>query len=497
VDAVGGWLPLILLGLLFSVTVAYWRMASAGLPPGPWGLPGLGFLLSIDSKAPYETFSNLAQRYGSVYSLRLGGLLTVFVSDPQLIRRAFGQDVFSGRAPLYLTHGIMQGHGLICSEGAVWKEHRRFVIGVMKQLGMGRSGDGRQLMEARIMDRVIDYLQSLENHVEDAWIDPVPQLRHCIGNIINGVVFGRTYNIDDPEWIYLQHLLDEGIKKVAVAGPLNFLPILRFLPQFRDSMSFVLDGKAKTHTIYRRIIGDHKDIHHDEYRDVIEAYLIEMKRRGEGHLDTFTESQLLHVLADLFGAGTDTSMTIIKWVLLYMILYPDLQTQVQEEVDAVIGSGRYASISDMEHLPVTEAVIQEVQRLRTILPLGVPHGTTHDCELGGYRIPKKTMIVPLFWAMNLDPQLWDDPHTFRPERFLDADRKLRKCDNFMPFQTGKRMCIGADLGRITVFLFTVSVLQRFRLDFPPGFNFDTNQKPDYGFTLVPPPYRIRVKRRSL
>ena len=62
---------------------------------------------------------------------------------------------------------------------------------------------------------------------------------------------------------------------------------------------------------------------------------------------------------------------------------------------------------------------------------------------------------------------------------------------------GKRMCIGADLGRITVFLFTVSVLQRFRLDFPPGFNFDTNQKPDYGFTLVPPPYRIRVKRRSL
>lgn len=62
-----------------------------------------------------------------------------------------------------------------------------------------------------------------------------------------------------------------------------------------------------------------------EYRDVIEAYLIEMKRRGEGNLGTFTESQLLHVLADLFGAGTDTSMTIIKWILLYMILYPDIQ----------------------------------------------------------------------------------------------------------------------------------------------------------------------------
>jgi len=110
-DVVEGWLPLILLGLLLSATVTYWRVASSGLPPGPWGLPGLGYLLFIDNKAPYETFSDLARRYGPVYSLRLGGLLTVFVSDPQLIRQAFGQDVFSGRAPLYLTHGIMQGHG--------------------------------------------------------------------------------------------------------------------------------------------------------------------------------------------------------------------------------------------------------------------------------------------------------------------------------------------------------------------------------------------------
>lgn len=111
VKALEGWLPLVLVGLLLMATVAYWRMTWADLPPGPWGLPGLGYLLSIDSKAPYETFSDLARRYGPVYSLRLGGLLTVFVSDPQLIRQAFSQDVFSGRAPLYLTHGIMQGHG--------------------------------------------------------------------------------------------------------------------------------------------------------------------------------------------------------------------------------------------------------------------------------------------------------------------------------------------------------------------------------------------------
>ena len=70
-------------------------------------------------------------------------------------------------------------------------------------------------------------MQSMQNGERDS-LDMVPKLRHCIGNIINGVVFGKHYSQDDPVWIWLQHLLDEGIKAVAVAGPLNFLPILRF-----------------------------------------------------------------------------------------------------------------------------------------------------------------------------------------------------------------------------------------------------------------------------
>ena len=83
-----------------------------GLPPGPNGLPFVGYLPWIDSRAPYRTFAELSHRYGRVYSLQLGNMLAVFVSDPDLVRQAFSRPVFSGRAPLYLTHGIMQGHGI-------------------------------------------------------------------------------------------------------------------------------------------------------------------------------------------------------------------------------------------------------------------------------------------------------------------------------------------------------------------------------------------------
>jgi len=81
------------------------------LPPGPRGVPILGFLPWIDRKSPYLTFTQLRKLYGHIYSLKLGSVFAVVLSDHRLIRQAFAKDVFTGRAPLYLTHGIMKGYG--------------------------------------------------------------------------------------------------------------------------------------------------------------------------------------------------------------------------------------------------------------------------------------------------------------------------------------------------------------------------------------------------
>ena len=209
----------------------------------------------------------------------------------------------------------------------MWRQHRRFVVHLMKQLGMAGS-----LMEARIMDRMMDYVNELQEAGKDGQaVDFVPGLRHCIGNVINGVVFGRTYAVDDPTWIWLQHLLDEGIKQVAVAGPLNFLPVLRFLPNFKRTMKFILDGQSETHRHYQEIIDAHQPLplNEDHVTDIIDGYLLEMQRQSTSTTSSsgtsFTMVQLHHVLADLFGAGTDTALSTIKWIFLYMALYPDIQ----------------------------------------------------------------------------------------------------------------------------------------------------------------------------
>ena len=101
------------LAVLVVTVILFWflRRRCTPYPPGPSGLPLLGFLPWIDAKAPHLTLTRIARLYGPIYSIKMGSIFTVVLSDQRLIRQAFAKDVFSGRAPLYLTHGIMKGYG--------------------------------------------------------------------------------------------------------------------------------------------------------------------------------------------------------------------------------------------------------------------------------------------------------------------------------------------------------------------------------------------------
>lgn len=100
-----------LLAATFVLLIVYLGRGKKRLPPGPRGLPIIGNLLSIDPKTPHESLAKIAWEYGPVCGLHMGSVYTVLLSDPKLVRQLFAKDTFSGRAPLYLTHGIMKGYG--------------------------------------------------------------------------------------------------------------------------------------------------------------------------------------------------------------------------------------------------------------------------------------------------------------------------------------------------------------------------------------------------
>lgn len=442
--------------LLCATAFFYYLWRTRGMPPGPWGLPLVGYLPWIDKKKPYVSMMELYQDYGGICTIRLGEVVTVVVSEPHYVREALSQESLTGRAPLWLTHGLMNNNGIIAVEGPKWRDQRKFVINCLKNLGAVKVGERRALMERRILDGVKDSFQMIDERRIDGPLDPRPILSHTIGNIMNSIVFGKTFSVDDETWTWLQHMAEEGVKLVGVAGPLNFMPYLRILPQYRQLLDFIQSGQKRTHDVYRSIATEERT------KDNILSYYLEAMANGKG--EYFDEPQMLHLLADMFGAGLDSTLATLRWVILYLAMHPQVQECVYEEVSLVIGRGKEPNMDHLSKCPYTEATILETMRIRPVVPLGIPHGATKDTEIAGFRIPEGTMIIVNQWALHHDPKYWVDPEAFEPKRFIDPDGCVRRKESFNPFQNGKRSCFGEELAKMVLFLFTSSIVLRYRLE---------------------------------
>ena len=114
----------------------------------------------------------------------------------------------------------------------------------------------------------------------------------------------------------------------------------------------------------------------------------------------------------------------------------------------------------------------------------------------GYRIPKNTMIIPLQWALHMNPKIWQDPNTFDPDRFVNASGQFFAPSEFLPFQTGKRMCLGDELAKMLLFLYCSQILYNFNVCCD-----DTTVSEKYygecGITLVPCEYSIKFKIKNI
>lgn len=332
--------------------------------------------------------------------------------------------------------------GLICSEGELWKDQRKFAIETLKKLGVTKFGASRSTLEKRI-NRGIDELLTTIEVEESKEVNPMDILHHSLGNILNDLVFGVTYPKGDETWEYLKHLQEEGIKYIGISGVVNFLPILRFLPHNKRIIKFLLDGKEKTHKIYDKLIQKVQKImntgkkHTDSDTCLIELFLAEkVKRQEDNDLSVrfYNDTQMKHFLADIYGGSVDTSLTSLRWILLYVALNQEVQAKIREEFD---GMKNVPTLEDYDQLIYVRACIAETQRIRSSIPLGIPHGTNEDTILCDYKIPKGTMILPLQWAIHMNENNFNDPDKFDPTRFIDDNGQFYTPPNFVAFQSGK------------------------------------------------------------
>ncbi|KAF9077346.1 cytochrome P450 2 Le.CYP2 [Rhodocollybia butyracea] len=156
--------------------------------------------------------------------------------------------------------------------------------------------------------------------------------------------------------------------------------------------------------------------------------------------------------------GNPTMSSICSF-LLTITLHPDVQIKAQAEIDRVIGRDRLPTFEDRKFLPYVEAIYREIMRLHPPLPLGISHVSTEDDVYEGYHIPQGCAVTPNIWAMNRDPNVYSEPDTFMPERFLDSPTgPFTSINEVYAFGFGRRVCGGRHMGDNTVWLAIASVL---------------------------------------
>ncbi|XP_037541141.1 cytochrome P450 2K4-like [Nematolebias whitei] len=204
----------------------------------------------------------------------------------------------------------------------------------------------------------------------------------------------------------------------------------------------------------------------------------------------YNTTNLLATVINLFAAGTGTTSTTLRWALLFMIKYPKIQDEVQEELNRVVGV-RQVRVQDRQNLPFMNAVIHETQRLANILPLALAHKTSQDVTFQGHFIEQGTMVFPLLTSVLHDEHEWEKPESFHPAHFLDKDGNFLKRDAFMPFSAGRRMCPGESLAKAELFIFFATLLQHFRFTPPPGVSEeDVDLTPHSTGSLHPQPHQL-------
>ena len=121
---------------------------------------------------------------------------------------------------------------------------------------------------------------------------------------------------------------------------------------------------------------------------------------------------------------------------IYLLHNPDVSAKVRKEIDAVLGPQQMPSMQDRPNLPYTTACLHEIQRLSDVFPMSIPHATTEDVMFRGHLIPRNTMIIGFLYVHHRDSAIWEEPFSFKPERFLDANGKICNTEKLIPFSIG-------------------------------------------------------------
>ncbi|XP_070703566.1 uncharacterized protein [Pempheris klunzingeri] len=467
-------------------------------PPGPAPLPLLGNLLQLDLKRPHMTLLELSKKYGSVFTVYFGPKKVVILAGYKTVKQALVHHAVEfGEREIFPIANELNGSykdkgGILFANGESWKEMRRFALSTLRDFGMGKKA-----AEEKIIEETQYLIKEFEKHEGKPFV-ATKLVNNAVSNIICSIVYGSRFNYSDPEFTSMVSRANENVR-LSGSPSIQLYNVFPWMGKLASNRTLLKRNVAGNRGQIQQLIKRLQETLNTQMcRGFVDSFLAHrQKLEDSGNANPYySDENLVSTVGNLFVAGTDTTATTLRWGLLLMAKYPQIQHQVQEELSMVVGS-RQVRVEDRKNLPFADAVIHEIQRLANILPISLPHVTSTDVTFQGYFIKKGTTVYPLLASVLWDESEWESPRTFNPAHFLDKDGKFVKRDAFMPFSAGRRVCLGESLAKMELFLFFTTLLQRFRFTPPPGVSEDElDLTPAVGFTINPSPHELCAVSRE-
>ncbi|XP_015582850.2 cytochrome P450 93A3 [Ricinus communis] len=444
--------------------------AKAHLPPSPPALPIIGHLHLLGS-IPHQGLHKLSIRYGPLIHISLGSIPCVVASSPETAKAFLKthETSFLDRPKMiavdYLTYGSADFS--FTPYGPYWKFMKKLC---MTELLGGRVLD--QLLPVRHEEirRFLKIMLKKANAGES--IDVGGQLIRVTNNVISRMIMNQTCSEDEDEANNVRKLVQETAELTGKFNLSDFIWLCKNLDLqgFGRRMKEVRD---KFDTMTERIITKHeeerkikKDTGRGELMKDLLHILLDIQEDENSEMK-LTRENIKAFILDIFAAGTDTSAITTEWALAELINHPDIMKKAREEIDFVIGKSRLVQELDIPNLPYLQAVVKETLRLHPTGPL-IVRESTETCAINGYEIPARTRLFVNVWALGRDPNHWDNPLEFSPERFMNAESNTKsqldvKGQHFhlLPFGSGRRGCPGTSLALQMVQSSLVAMIQCF------------------------------------
>ncbi|KAG1829919.1 cytochrome P450 [Suillus variegatus] len=431
------------------------------LPPGPPGRWLLGNTMP-KSYAPFQ-FARWTEQYGPVFSFKQGHRIFVVIGRHQAavdIMEKEGANVADRPRSISVQETLSGGFRMPLEDSnEKLRRTRNRVLHANLQPKVAETYEPMQTRHAKNL--VLDVLNDPKNHERHA-------MRYS-ASVIMSFTYGKITptSYTDPEVVSVNRLsarFGQAMKPGAYL--VDSYPILRFVPGYLSQL------KA-WHKEELAFYNGQLDAVRRQMRDGTASpsfarFILEHQKQYQ-----LEDKELGYLAGVMFGAGSDATASAITFMMMAAATHTDAQARVQEELDHVVGRTRLPTFADQEMLPQVTAFMLESLRWRPVNIGGFPHRASKDVIWNNYLIPAGATVIGNHWAIANDPEVFPEPQTFNPQRWIDDAGRVRGDLRFFTFGFGRRVCPGQHLASRSIFINTALILWAFHLSENPAAKIDT------------------------